>query len=139
MGRYYFDTCIWRDFYEDRFSNIGRPLGEYAYKLFGLLIKNKHTLLYSEFIIKELKIYYDEEEIKDMLNILFISRILKKAEVTEKDFKEARKIGTERNLPVGDVLHAIIAKKNKALFISQDKHAQRLKDLVDVRRPEELI
>ncbi len=42
---YYFDTCIWRDHYEARSSLIGKPLGEYASKLFAKVIKDK--ILYS--------------------------------------------------------------------------------------------
>ena len=40
--KYLLDTCIWRDFYEDRFSKINRPLGKYAHDLFMKIIKNKN-------------------------------------------------------------------------------------------------
>jgi predicted nucleic acid-binding protein len=137
--KYYLDTCIWRDFYENRLSRTGRQLGESAGRLFEHIIKNKCTLFYSEFIIRELRIDFDEEEIKDMLNMLFICGILKKAEVSEKDYKEAKRIGSERGVPPGDVLHAIISGKNGSVFVSQDAHAQKLNDLAEVKKPEQII
>lgn len=136
---YYFDTCIWRDFYENRFGKKGKPLGRYASKLFMHVMKNKDILLFSELIVRELKTDFNEEEVNDMLNVLFISKILKRVDADEEDYKEAKKIGVERNLPTGDVLHAIVARNNKAILLSQDEHIQKLKDVVEVKKPEEII
>ena len=137
--KYLFDTCIWRDHYENRFGPQGRPLGKYATKLFMRIIRNKDVLLFSEFIIRELKSDFSENEINEMLNVLFIANILEKVEVFEEDYKEAKKIGLERNLPTGDVLHAIIARNNGAILVSQDNHCQQLKDIVEVKKPEQII
>ncbi|MFH1752142.1 MAG: PIN domain-containing protein [archaeon] len=51
---------------------------------------------------------------------------------------EAEKIAKRRNLPKGDVLHAILARDNKAVLISRDKHFQELLDIVEVSFPEEV-
>jgi len=37
------------------------------------------------------------------------------------------------------MIHGIIAKNHKATIISQDKHFQKLKWLVNVKKPEEII
>lgn len=137
--KYYFDTCIWRDHYESRISFRGTTLGDYASKLFAKVIKNKEILFYSELIINELKKDYNNEDINEMLNILFITKILKKVEVDKKDYLLAKKISFERNLPIYDVLHAILSSKNKAILVTQDKHMQELKDIVIVKKPQELI
>lgn len=137
--KYYFDTCIWRDHYEARLSLSGKPLGEYASKLFAKIIKDKDILLFSDLIVNELKIGFDEEEINNMLNILFVSGILKKVDINKEDFQKAKRIGNERNLPTGDVLHAIIAAKNNAILVSQDKHIQELQDIVKIKKPEQII
>jgi predicted nucleic acid-binding protein len=137
--KYYFDTCIWRDHYENRYSLGGKPLGEYASKLFMRIIRNKDVLFFSEFIVRELKSDFDEKEINGMLNVLFRAGILKRVEVSEDNYKEARKIGTEKNLPPGDVLHAILARDNNAVLVSQDEHHQRLKNIVKVKKPEQII
>jgi len=54
-NKYWFDTCIWRDFYEDRLSKTGNPLGLYASDAFVKIIKNKDLILYSESLVWELK------------------------------------------------------------------------------------
>lgn len=137
--KYYFDTCIWRDFYENRRGHYNKPLGEYANKLMKKIIKNKDQILFSEFTIKELRKDYDKEEIGNVLNILFFIGILKKVNFSEEDYCEAKRIGLNLNLPPCDVIHAIIAKNHKATIISQDKHFQKLKWLVNVKKPEEII
>ena len=72
--RYYIDTCIWRDFYENRFFN--KPIGDYAAKLFAMIIKRRYTIIYSEIIVRELLKRYTKEEIMTLFNLLLINKIL---------------------------------------------------------------
>ena len=51
MAEYFIDTCVWRDFYEDRFSKSKKPLGKYAADLFIKILKNKDKILFSESLI----------------------------------------------------------------------------------------
>lgn len=139
MVIYYFDTCIWRDFYEARTGLNGKPLGKYASELFFKIIKNKDILLYSDLVIRELQIDFDRNEINNMFNILFILKILKKVDISQEDYLKSEKISVKRNLPKSDVFHALIACRNGAILISQDKHLQKLKDIVKVKKPEEII
>ena len=136
MANYYFDTCIWRDFYENRFSKLGKPLGKYAADLFMKVVKRKDILFYSDLNIKELKIDYYEKEVTDMLNFLFLTSILQKVEMNSEDYVEAKKLAKARHVPTADAMHAILSRNNNAIFVSQDKHAQKLKDVVDVKKPE---
>ncbi|MFH1505926.1 MAG: PIN domain-containing protein [archaeon] len=139
MARYYFDSCIWRDHYENRFGPKGRPLGKYATALFMKIMKDGNTLLFSKFILNELRLSYTMEEINVMMNLLYVAQVLKKIEIQSEDRIEAEKIAKDRSLPLTDVLHAILARNNNAIMISQDKHFQRLKDIVEVKRPEEIL
>jgi hypothetical protein len=139
IKNYYFDTCIWRDFYENRFGSGGRKLGEIAANLFMYIIKNKKILNYSDFIVLELKRDYNPNEIELMLNFLFLSNILMKIEISKEDYVKSKQIGAELNIPPGDVLHAIISKKSNSILVSQDNHMQKLKHLVEVKKPEEII
>ena len=59
--------------------------------------------------------------------------------MTRDEYAEADKISKERRVLLGDALHAIIARDNDAILVSQDKHFQLLKDVVYVKRPEQLI
>lgn len=137
--RYYLDTCVWRDFYENRIGFKGKLLGSQANELFLKIIKRKDKIIFSDFVVKELKKDFTEQEINEMLTILFFSKVLEKAGFSEKDYKEAKKIGLERNIPPGDVLHAIISKNSNSILVSQDNHINKLNDIVKVMKPEEII
>lgn len=138
MTKYYLDTCIWRDFYEDRVSRTGKPLGEYAAKLFYKIIQRKDTILYSDLTIKELRIAYTSQEIIEFLRLLYITKQLKKVKKSPAQVIEAKNISKTRKIPRADAFHTIMARDNKAIFLSQDKHAQKLKDITIVKRPEEI-
>ncbi|MBN2368106.1 hypothetical protein JXC34_03730, partial [Candidatus Woesearchaeota archaeon] len=59
--KYFLDTCIWRDFYENRFGQGGRPLGKYATDLFMKIMKKKDQILFSKSLVMELKRDYGEQ------------------------------------------------------------------------------
>ncbi len=122
MRKYLLDTCIWMDFFENRISLVGNPIGQYATALINKIIKSKNKILFSNTTIKELKTTYSEQDINYMLNLLFISGKIIKIEISEKTFKEAKNLSIKRNLPLGDCLYAIQARDNNAIMITRDKH-----------------
>lgn len=135
--KYWFDT--WRDFYEDRFSKVGNPLGQYATNAFMKVMKNKDLILFSESLVRELKKDYDEKDINDMLNVLFLSRILISIPITKEEHFEAKSLSQKRNLPYIDCLNAVQARNNKAIMVSQDLHLTKdLIDIVKVIKPQSL-
>lgn len=135
--KYLLDTCIWRDFYENRISKIGRPLGIYASNLIRKILKNKDEIFYSDSLIWELKRRYSEEEIKDLLNILFLTKTLVKIEIKKEEHLEARKLAQERTIPYVDCLNAVHARNHNATLVSQDPHIiKQLNDIAAVVRPE---
>ena len=136
---YLLDTCVWRDFYENRFSKIGKPLGEYATDLFMKILKSKNKILFSEALVWELKKDYEEKDINDMLNLLFLNKTLTRIEITKEEHLEAKRLSQERNLPFIDCLNVIQAKNHKALMISQDDHYLKyLTDIVKTLKPEQI-
>lgn len=130
LKKYWFDTCIWRDFYEDRLSKSGNPLGEYATNAFMKVMKNEDLILFSESLVRELKRDYDEKDINDMLNVLFLSKILVLVQITKEEHLEAKTLSEKRDLPYVDCLNAVQARNNKAIVVSQDLHLT--KDLIDI-------
>jgi len=136
--KYYFDTCIWRDHYEDRLGKTGRALGKYATDLFNKIITNKDKILFSTFIYSELKKSYNHDEIDSMLNLLFQIDLLERVEISNSQFSESLKISLERNVPRGDALFVILARDNNAILVTQDRHFDKLKDIVEIRRPEDI-
>jgi predicted nucleic acid-binding protein len=137
---YYIDTCIWRDYYENRISIHGEPFGEIAIKLFLKIIKENNIILFSDLVINELKKDYSKEEIIRLFNLPFISKILKKIKISKEDIKEAQILSIKKNVSFGDCLHAILAKNNKAVLITQNvKDFKKLKEIVIFKKPQELI
>jgi len=138
-NKYLFDTCIWRDFYENRFSKTGNPLGEYATNAFMKILKKDNKILFSEALIRELHKDYNKSEINDMLNLLFISSILIKIEITKEEYLEAKELSEKRKLPFVDCLNAVQARNHNATVISQDEHFTRnLSDIVKVIKSQNL-
>lgn len=140
MKKYFLDTCIWRDFYEDRIGFFGKPLGDLAAALIIKITKTKNTILFSETLFWELKKDYSLIEIKNMLNFLFISRVLIKVEITKEEYAEAKILAEKKNVPFVDCLNAVQARNHEAIMISRDKHFfENLSNIVETKKPEDII
>ncbi len=135
--RYYLDTSIWMDIYEDRKGYNNEPLGDYAWKLLGLIKSKKLSLVVSDLLIRELEMNYSIEEINGMMKLF--QDIIVKITTTEKQRNEALKIAEKRKIPKGDVLHAILSRDHDLIFITRDKHFRELEDISKHYKPEEII
>ncbi len=133
----YLDTSIWRDYYENRADKF-RPLGEWAFALLKKAVDEDIGIMYSDFVLEELRKSYSDGEIEKIFGIID-NTILFKASISNKQAEEAAKICKERKVAFGDALHAVIAKDNEAILVTRDRHFEELRDVVDVRKPEELI
>ena len=123
--------------YEDRKGYNNEPLGDYALKLFSLIKAKNAVLVISDMLIRELEGYYSMEEINGMVKPF--EKILKKVVTTKEQRTNARKIAEERNVPPGDVLHAIIARDNNLILVTRDGDFRQLEDISKHHKPEELI
>ena len=134
--KYYVDTSIWRDYYEDRKDKL-KPLGEFAFEFFRKVKLNADKILYSDLIIEELNIAYNEKEIKEIFNIIEEENLLEKVEISKNQVKEALELKRKLQIPFGDALHAILAKDNNAILVTRDEHFLKI-DFVNVKNPEDL-
>ena len=135
--KYYIDTSIWMDLYEDRKGYNNEPLGEYALKLFSLIRAKNKTLIITDLLVRELEMNYSIAEINGMMKPF--EEITEKIIATKEQREEAKKIAKERNVPPGDVLHAIIARDSKLILITRDNDFRKLDDISKHHKPEELI
>jgi len=133
--KFYLDTSIWRDYFEDRKDSL-RPLGEFAFQFLKNCARQKCDILYSVAVLFELKhqALLLESELPQEFKL-----VLKIVPVFDAQNKEALQISKQRRLPFNDVLHAIIARDNKAVLISRDAHFNALLDIVDSKAPEEVF
>lgn len=135
--KYYLDTCIWRDYFENRSDNL-RPLGEWAFKLIKKIIFEEDIILYSGLVEEELGKDYSNEFIKEIFSIV-PKQLLLKVNISDEQFIESIKISRKLKIPKKDALHAILAKDNKSILVTRDKHFYELKDEIEILKPEELI
>ena len=135
--RYYLDTSIWMDLYEDRIGFNNEPLGDFAWKLFALIKVKGHKIMISDLLLAELKVNYSDEQIKGMMKPFedMIEKVIAKR--AQRD--EAENISDLKNIPKGDILHAIIARDNNLILITRDNHFKGLADISLFYRPEDLI
>ncbi|KHO46458.1 MAG: hypothetical protein QS98_C0003G0066 [archaeon GW2011_AR3] len=134
----YLDTSIWRDYYENR-SDKFRPLGEWALELLNKTIHEKGTILYSDLVVEELNIKYAQQEIDNIFSFVRMKGILVKADISREQANEAVLLCKKKKVAFGDVLHAILARDYKAIMVTRDKHFQELSNIVEIKKPEELL
>jgi len=134
--KYYLDTSIWIDYYENRSDNF-RPLGDWAHKLLSLIDCNKDVLLISSLLMEELELHFSQKEVCSMLEPY--KEIMTTIKVNQNQLAEARQKAKERDIPKADALHAIIARDNNAILITRDHHFEKLIDITRSCKPEELI
>ena len=135
--KYYLDTSIWLDFFENR-NEPNLPKGDWAHKLLGIITENNDKAIYSDIIILELGVVgYQPHEIEKLFEK--IKPILIFVESTEKQARKAKDLSLKRDIPKGDALHALIARDNQATLVTLDNHFKKLLDITKPKRPQDII
>ena len=134
--KFYLDTCIWRDFFEDRFDGL-RPLGEFAFRFLKNCERNNCIVLYSGLVVQELKSDYSQERIAEVFSPF--RHLLAKVQISNEQISKARKIlSSIEGLHLKDALHAVLARDNGAVMVTRDRHFEALTGLVEVAAPEDI-
>jgi len=138
--KFYLDTGIWRDYFEDRRDNI-RPLGEFAFNFLRACLEKKIPVLVSDIVVIELKRYFSQAKIGEIFS--FFNSIIVWVSATPEQFSEARREWLKRvkegnKLPFDDVLHAVLAKHHGAVLIARDNDFDFLHEIVEIEKPEDV-
>lgn len=135
--KFYLDTCIWRDFLEDRKNHI-RLLGELAFQFLRKCRKDNSEIIVSDIVLKELHKYVPKEKIQELL--LNFTDLIVKVKHSREQFDEANAFweNNKKVFPAFDVLHSIIARDEKAILVRRDKHFSEI-GIVESFTPEELF
>jgi predicted nucleic acid-binding protein len=134
---YYLDSCIWRDYFENRSDNF-RPLGDWALALIQKIIREESIFIFSDRLTTELKKDYPLDKLKEFFSII-PDKLILNVKTNDTQAKEAFRLRNKLNIPFGDALHAILARDNKAILISRDKHFYELGSMLKILKPEDLI
>ncbi len=135
--RFYLDTSVWRDYCEDRGNGI-RPLGEFAFGFLKKCLREKAAIIVSDIVEYELRKDFSPEKIQDIFSPF--AEAMARVEHTKEQVKEASALFNKfnRGFPVMDLLHSIIARDEKAIIVSRDKHFKEI-GIVESKAPEELL
>jgi len=134
--KYYLDTSIRLDLFEER-DEPGLPKSILAERLITKIIAEEGAIIYSMAVLDELSaIGYPRQE----LNLMFrpFRRILTFAECNKNTFGKAKDLAAKRDVPLFDAIHALIARENRTVLVTRDAHFNKLKDIVIVKKPEEI-
>ncbi len=135
--RYYLDTSIWLDLFEDR-NEPNFQKGKIAEDLLRSIILLENAIVVSDVVIKELcKVGYSMQEAWSLFERF--RKIILFVRATPAQVRRAKDIAAKRDLPIGDALHALIAQDTKATLVSFDNHFAFLKDITHWRTPKEII
>lgn len=131
---FYFDTSIWIDIYDKRGYN-----GKTAKALIDKIIIDDCIVLYSDVVILELrKLGFFDYEINQMFSIAKPDH-LRHANSNKQQLTIAKNVARQRNVPMRDAFHAIIAREYGAQLISRDRDFDKLKDITCTKPPEEFL
>lgn len=114
VEKYYLDTCIWRDYLENRYDSL-KPLGEFSLQLINKIVEDENILCYSDIVIKELKKALPQEEITDLISII-PQHLRLKLTISRQQAHEAKKLMRTFNIPFGDAMHAILTRDANAIL-----------------------
>jgi len=129
--KFYLDTAIWRDYFEDRSDGI-RPLGEFAYQFLRNCGKKGCKVLYSSLVVQELRSDYSKERVAEVFSSF--RHILAEVSISNEQIAEANKVSlSAKGTHLKDALHAILARDNKAIMITRDRHFDALTDFVEMQ------
>ncbi len=137
VKKYYLDTSIWMDVYENRLGYGNEAIGHSALKFLFDLLKGKSKVIITDMLVMELSKSYSLEQINGMF--MPFRGVIEKVVVTGQQKEESKRIAKERNLPLGDVIHAVISRDNDLVLITRDNHFRKLQDICKHFRPEDLI
>jgi predicted nucleic acid-binding protein len=138
MARYYFDTSIWIDYFEDRVDKF-RPLGEFAFQLLKKIYEEGDVVLFSELVLFELEERYSRQKVSAILEAAKEWGVLACVPISIAQRTESKRISEEQEVPRADALHAILARDNRAILVTRDSHFLHLTSIVDVKKPEEIL
>jgi predicted nucleic acid-binding protein len=127
--KFYLDTSVWMDYYEDR--------SDLAFKLLMSLLKSNQTIVVSDFLLAELENFYSLEQIRGLA--FPFQNLMERVGLSTKQRFEAKSIAILKDVPVGDAIHAVLARDSGAVLVSRDRHFQLLKNICVVKKPEEII
>ena len=134
--KFYLDSDVWIAYFDEKDERH-----ELAVKLFGEVIKNNDVILISKVHHIEMLNTGFHKQFEKLKNKLFKIRVCIGVKTEEIDKQIAYRHNEKLRVGFGDCLHLQIAKRNKAIAVSFDKHWQEIGNAINKRVyfPEEAL
>jgi predicted nucleic acid-binding protein len=139
MPKLYLDADVWLNFWLDEMLGL-LPASHYIEELLRKANRENWVIVISGAVKKEIfRKHIAPEDLEIKLTKLREANLLEEIEAEEEDSKLARRITEEKGLHFPDSLHAALAIRSKAIIVTRTGHFYLVKDLVEIRKPEELL
>ncbi|PLW79345.1 hypothetical protein C0585_08010 [Candidatus Woesearchaeota archaeon] len=140
---FYVDTCIWLNLFKKEGDNTkGVPYWKIAEEFIAKIIRSNDIIIYTGFILKELKYKLNPIEYVERENFLKNESSFKFIKAKEEDYDLARKFEKDSNYEISffDCIHlAISIRKNCTLITRDNDFIKFAKKYIKVHKPEGLI
>ncbi len=141
---FYLDSCIWLNlFKEEGDPTKGVPYWKIAKDFIKKIMFSKNDeIVYTGFVLKELKYKLDEEIFNEKLLFLKSEEKFRFIKATEEDYSFARKLESESHYEISffDCLHISVCKRIKSILITRDEELIKFsKKYIEVNKPENLL
>jgi len=141
---FYIDSCIWLNlFKKEGDPTKGIPYWKIAEDFVEKIIFSKDKeIIYSGFILKELKNILNNEELFKEKLLFFKEAKFNFVKATEDDYHFARKLESELKYELSfyDCLHIAICRRLDLILVTRDIYLIKLaRKYISVNKPEELI
>jgi len=138
---FYLDSCIWLNLFKKEGDvNKGVPFWKLARDFIEKVIfSKKDEIIYSGFILKELKYILNEKEFTEKLLFFKNEERIRFVKATEEDYSFARKLESDSKYEISffDCLHVAMCKRLDLILITRDKKLiEFAKHIINVRKPE---
>ena len=81
-----------------------------------------------------------KQDLNERLSFLKDAGVLTEIKVQQADIDRAKVLRRERGIHLSDAVHAVIAIRCSATVVTRNiKHFEKVRDLVELRKPEELL
>ncbi len=136
----YIDADVWLNFWQDEMVGL-IPAAHYTELLLEKAVDEGWVIVVSDAVKKEVyKKKVTPGDFERLVGKLKKAGLIEEVETTQEDVNLAYKISSERYLHRSDALHTALAIKSKAIIVTRNiEDFKKVSDMVDVRKPEDLI
>jgi len=140
---FYVDSCIWLNLWKkEGDATKGIPYWKIAKDFIERIMFSEHEeIIYSGFILKELKYKLDEDTFNEKLLFFQNEEKIRFVKATEDDYSFARKLESESQYEISffDCLHIAVCKRLNLMLVTRDDDLiEFARKYIEAEKPEKI-